>query len=114
MNEMVTITREEYDRLREAAADLFDLQAYDRAKAALAAGEEELIPAEFADRLLDGESPIRVYRDLRGMTQKTLSEASGVNRVYIAEIEAGKKPGSAHSLKALAQALSVSVDDLIS
>ncbi len=41
---MVTIPREEYDRLREAADDLADLSAYDSAKAALAAGEEELCP----------------------------------------------------------------------
>ena len=40
MNEMVTIPREEYDRLRAAAEDLTDLQTYDRAKAALAEGEE--------------------------------------------------------------------------
>lgn len=32
------------------------------AKAALAAGEDELIPADFANRLLDGESGLRVYR----------------------------------------------------
>ena len=36
MNEMVTITREEYQRLLSAAEDLADIAAYDRAKAALA------------------------------------------------------------------------------
>ena len=113
MNQMVTITREEYDRLREAAEDLADLQAYDRAKAALDTGEEELIPADSVERILDGESPVRVFRDLRGLTQKDLAETSGVNRVYIAEIETGKKRGSANALKALAEALRVSVDDLI-
>lgn len=113
MNQMVTITREEYDRLREAAEDLADLQAYDRAKAALDTGEEELIPAASVERILDGENPVRVFRDLRGLTQKDLAEASGVNRVYIAEIETGKKRGSANALKALAEALRVSVDDLI-
>src|SRR3989338_5421808 len=64
MNEMVTIPREEYDRLRAAAEDLADLQSYDRAKAALAAGAEELIPGDYANRLLDGESPLRVDRNL--------------------------------------------------
>ena len=62
MNETVTIPRTEYVRLCQAAEDLGDLQAYDRAMAALAAGEDELIPTAFADRLLDGESPLRVYR----------------------------------------------------
>lgn len=113
MNQMVTIPRDEYDRLLAAAEDLADLRAYDRAKAALDAGEDELIPAEFADRLLDGESPLRVYRDLRGLTQRALAEAAGVNRVYLTEIETGKKSGSVQAMKALAQALGVSVDDLI-
>lgn len=113
MNQMVTIPREEYDRLRAAAEDLADLQAYDRAKAALNAGEDELLPEWFADRLMKGEHPLRLYRDLRGMTQSALAEASGVNRVYIAEIENFKKPGSTSALKNLAAALQVEVDDLI-
>ncbi len=61
---MVTIPREEYDRLREAADDLADLSAYG-AWAALAAGEEELVPADYAKRLIAGESPLRVWRELR-------------------------------------------------
>jgi DNA-binding XRE family transcriptional regulator len=112
MNEMVTIPREEYDRLREAAEDLADLQSYDRAKAALAGGAEELIPSDFAKRLLDGESPLRVYRDLRGLTQATLAEKAGINRVTVAEIEIGRKQGSIATLRALAGALDIMLDDL--
>jgi DNA-binding XRE family transcriptional regulator len=112
MNEMVTIPREEYDRLRAAAEDLADLQAYDRAIAALAAGEDEMIPAEYVNRLLNGDSPLRVYRDLRGMTQAALAERSGVNRVTVAEIETGRKQGSVATLRKLAGALGVTVDDL--
>lgn len=113
MNEMVTIPRKEYDRLRAAAEDLADLQSYDRAKAALVAGEDELIPAGYANRLLGGENPLRVYRDLRGMTQAALAEKARVNRVMVAEIETGRKQGSVATLRALAEALSVSLDDLI-
>lgn len=113
MNEMVTIPREEYERLREAAEDLADIAAYDRVKADLAAGREELIPAEYADRLIDGESPVRVYRELRGLTQAALAERSGVNRVQIADIEAGRKTGSVETVRKLAEALNVSIDDLV-
>jgi mRNA interferase RelE/StbE len=112
MTEMVTIPRAEYDRLRAAAEDLADLQAYDRARAALEAGEEELIPAEHAARLLDGENPLRVYRDLRGLTQAALAQSAGINRVTVAEIETGRKQGSVATLRALAEALGVTVDDL--
>jgi DNA-binding XRE family transcriptional regulator len=113
MNEMVTIPREEYDRLRAAAEDLADLQSYDRTKAALAAGAEELIPADYANRLIDGESPLRVYRELRGLTQAMLAERAGVNRVTVAEIETGRKRGSVATLRALAGVLDVALDDLM-
>lgn len=112
MNEMVTIPREEYDRLPAAAEDLADLQSYDRTRAALAAAEDELIPMEYANRLLNGENALRVYRDLRGITQAALAEKAGVNRVTVAEIETGRKRGSVATLRALAGALSVSLDDL--
>jgi mRNA interferase RelE/StbE len=113
MNEMVTIPREEYERLREAAEDLADIAAYDRVKADLAAGREELIPSEFVDRMLGGESPLRVYREFRGMTQSALSAAAGVNRVQIADIEAGRKSGSIDTVRKLATALGVTIDDLV-
>jgi mRNA interferase RelE/StbE len=114
MGDVVTIPREEYDRLRAAAEDLADLQTYDRAKADLSEGRDELIPAEYADRLLDGESALRVYRDLRGLTQAALAEEARVNRVTIAEIETGRKHGSVKTLCALADALEVALDDLTS
>ncbi len=112
MNEMVTIPRDEYDRLRAAAEDLADLQAFDRAVAGLKSGENELIPADYVNRLLNGESALRVYRDLRGLTQAALAKQAGVNRVTVAEIETGRKQGSVATLRALAGALGVSLDDI--
>lgn len=113
MNQMVTISRKEYDRLRSAAEDLADLLAYDRAKARLASGEDEMVPAEYADRLLDGENPLRVWRDLRGLTQQALADAAGVNRVQIADIEAGRKTGSVETVARLARALNIDMEDLL-
>jgi DNA-binding XRE family transcriptional regulator len=109
----VTIPRAEYDRLLAAAEDLGDLQAYDSAMAALAAGTEELIPAVYADRLIDGEVPLRVFRNLRGLTQAALAGQAGVNRVSLAEIETGRKQGSIATLRKLAAALGVALDDLV-
>ncbi len=109
MNDTVTITRHEYDRLRAAAEELEDIRAYDKAMAE----PGESIAAEYVHRLIDGESPVRVFRDLRGITQVALASKSGVNRVQIANIEAGKKTGSVNTLKKLADALDVTVDDLI-
>jgi len=113
MTDTVTIPRQEYERLLAVAEDAADIAAYDRAVARLASGQDELIPAEYANRIIDGESPVRVYRQYRGLTQVALSEASGVNRVQITDIETGRKSGSIETVKKLADALSVSVDDLI-
>jgi mRNA interferase RelE/StbE len=106
---MVTIPRAEYERLREAAEDLADIQAYDRA---MAAGEESF-PSEIVDRLVNGESPLRVFRDFRGLTQSALATVSGVNRVQIADIEAGRRSASVETFRKLAQALNLSIDDLV-
>ena len=64
------------------------------------------------NRLLTGESALRVYRDLRGLTQAELAAKAGVNRVTVAEIETGRKQGSVATLRALAGALGISLDDL--
>lgn len=113
MDDMVTIPREEYDRLQAAAEDLADLRAHDRALEDLAEGRDELIPAEYVNRLLNGESALRVFRDLRGLTQAALAQQAGVSRVSIAEIETGRKQGSVTTLRTLADALGVMLDDLV-
>lgn len=112
VNEMVTISRAEYDRLLEAEEHLAAIAGYNRAKAHLAAGHDELIPSEYANRLIAGESALRVFRDLRKLTQTALAELSTVNRVQIADIEAGRKSGSVQTLRKLAASLGVSLDDL--
>ena len=113
MNEMVTIPRAEYERLLDAAENLADIAAIERIKSDIAAGREELIPSELVDRMLDGESPLRVYREYRGLTQTALAEAANVNRVQIADIEARRKSGSIDTIRKLADALHVTIDDLV-
>lgn len=109
MNEMVTIPRAEYDRLREAADDLAALQAYDRA---IAEGGES-IPSDAVKRMIEGESPLKVYRELRGFSQVSLAKNSGVNRVQISDIEAGRSRGSIDTMRKLAIALDVTIDDIV-
>ncbi len=113
MGEMISIPLEEYRSLQAAAEQLADLQAYDRALAQLANGDEELLPAEFVKRMLSGESPLRVWREFRGLTQTALAEASSVNRVQIADIEARRKSGSIETVKKLAATLGITLDELI-
>ena len=53
-------------------------------------------------------------RKSHGFTQEHLAEASGVHRVTIARIETGEVSPTAETLKRLADALGVFVDDLMS
>ena len=101
----------EYERLAATGTDarLSDEALYDRARVE----DEESFPIDVADRLLVGENAVRVYRDHRGMTQKQLAEAAGINAVYLSQIERGRRTGSVRTLAAIATALSIEVDVLI-
>lgn len=113
MNDTVTIPRTEYDRLCATAEDFEDLRAALAARERIESGTEELVPAAVADRLIDGQSPLKVWREHRALSQSALARASGVNRVQIADIEADRATGSVQTLRALADALRVTVDDLL-
>lgn len=52
-------------------------------------------------------------RQAHGMTQEQLSELTGVHRVTIARIETGEVSPKAETLRRLADALGVLVDDII-
>ena len=113
MNETVTIPRVEYDRLCALEEEFADIQAALAVEARIAGGEEELLPAQMVDRLIDGESPLRVWRECRQFSQSALARVSGVSRVQIVEIESGRNSGSVHTLCKLANALRVTVDDIL-
>ena len=91
----------------------YEIQTALAVEARIASGEEELLPAQMVDRLIDGESPLRVWREYRQFSQSALARASGVNRVQIVEIKSGRNSGSVHTLRKLADVLRVAVDDLI-
>jgi len=111
--QMVVLPRKEYEQLCEAAEDTADVQAYDEAKRRLAAGDDELIPSEFADRIIDGENQIRVWREYRGLSVKDLAAKAEISAAYLSQIEGGSRKGSVAIIKALATALSLDLDDLV-
>ena len=77
-----------------------------------AEGRDELIPAEFAERILDGESPVRVWREYRGISVRELAARAAISAAYLSQIEGGSRNGSLATMKALAAALSLELDDL--
>jgi DNA-binding XRE family transcriptional regulator len=92
---------------------LDDVAAFDRAEAALAAGEDELVPAAIVDSLLANVNAVKVWREYRGMSQATLADAAGLSQAYIAQIETGKREGRIDAYRAIANVLEVNIDDLL-
>ena len=109
---MAVLPLRDYEHLRAAAEDLADIRACDKAKRNLAAGMDELIPAEFADRILDGESPVRVWREYRALSLRELAAGAGISAAYLSQIEDGSRNGSLSTIRSLARVLSLNVDDL--
>jgi DNA-binding XRE family transcriptional regulator len=89
--------------------DLDDEALFDQAKAA---DDGFHVPAVVLDAELAGAHPIRAWREYRNLTQDALSEASGISKPYLSQIESGKRNGTFKKLAAIAKALSVPVDIL--
>jgi DNA-binding XRE family transcriptional regulator len=111
--EWAIVPYETYLQLVEEAEMLQDIRDYDTAKAAVERGEEELIPAEVTYAILDGENPVKVWREYRGFTQQQLAEASGISTPYLSQIETNKRTGTTDVLLAIAKVLKVTLDDIV-
>jgi DNA-binding XRE family transcriptional regulator len=73
-------------------------------------GKNDDLPDEVLDALTAREeSPVKILRKFRGLTQKDLADRAGISRPYLTEIETGKKDGSIRAMKSLAEVLGVSV-----
>jgi mRNA interferase RelE/StbE len=110
--EFAVIPVKDLQRLLHDAEMLADVKAYDAAKPRLADGDDELIPLEIAERRLQGEPPLRIWREYRKITQEQLAKKSKVSRALIAAIETNRKAGSVGTLRKLGAALRVSWEQL--
>jgi len=109
---LAVLPEADYRALVEAKEENDDLAAVREFDARLSHGEEELIPAEYVNRMIDGENKIRVWREYRGLTVKALAEAAGVTPAYLSQIETGAREGTIETLKKLSAALRVTIDDI--
>jgi DNA-binding Xre family transcriptional regulator len=76
------------------------------------ARRQETVPAELVNRLVAGESPVKVWREHRGLSQRALAERAGLNFAYLSQIETGARKGPIGTMKKLAEALDVDLGDL--
>jgi DNA-binding XRE family transcriptional regulator len=103
---------DELKKLLDDAEMLADVKAYDAAKARLERGEDEVVPLEIVERRLAGDNAVKIWREYRGLTQAGLAKDSKVSRAMIAAIETGHKKGGIGTLKKLALALKVDLENL--
>ena len=93
------------------AENQIDNRAFDAAIKSVEAGEE-LIPSAVVDRLAEGESPLKVWREYRGFALKDLAGRLGVAESCLMQMENGREAGSVELLTPLTKILQVDVDDL--
>lgn len=75
------------------------------------AGVNNKLPADVMNKITLGQdSPIKIIRKHKGLTQGQLAQAADISRPYLTEIETGRKDGSIRALKAIAGALDVSLE----
>jgi DNA-binding XRE family transcriptional regulator len=108
--EYAVIPYADYLRLLEAFEDKADAAAVAEFQEAYRAGRELLVPAEILRRELEGESPVKLWRDYRGLTQQELADRAGISKPYLSQIESGKRQGTVETLAAIARALDVPLD----
>jgi len=111
--EWAVLPYEEYLQLLDQSELLEDIRDFDIINAAIDRREEELIPAEVVYAILDGENPIKVWREYRELTQQQLADTAGISKPYLSQIETGKRTGTTEILSAIAKALDVSLEEVI-
>jgi DNA-binding XRE family transcriptional regulator len=113
--ELAVLPKSEYDRLVALATseNVGTARIVHRARAAIAAGQEIVIPKIVVDRLAAGENPIRVLRNWREMTQAELVVAVGITQGYLSDLEAGKRKGPVALHQKFARALGVPIELLL-
>lgn len=102
----------DYERLLDMVEDRADGLAAAQAAERRRAGEE-YISSELLDRIMAGENPLRVWRKYRGISQIELATIAGVTNMTVSRLERGEQETGAKNWRALAEALSVDVDDIM-
>jgi DNA-binding XRE family transcriptional regulator len=110
--EWAILPYEDYLQLIEQVELLEDIRDLDAISAAIERGDEELIPAEVVNAILDGKNPIKVWREYRGLTQQQLADAVEISKPYLSQIETGKRSGTTEILSRIAKALDIALDQV--
>lgn len=113
--ELVVLTRQDYDALIARANDAADgddeddddVALYDARKAAMAKSGETPLPDAVNTALMRGDSLLRALRRWRGLSQTAVAKQTGLGQGYLSDLESRRRTGTQETLAALAAALGV-------
>jgi mRNA interferase RelE/StbE len=111
--DLVRVVLEDAHRRSEDKEDEADIEEAKAVMARIEAGEELPIPAEFAMRIVEGESPVKVHREWRGMSQAEVARKAGMTQGALSDIERGRRTPGLKAAKALAKALGVPIANIV-
>ena len=110
----VILPHKQYLDMVDDIEDYYDLPNLAKIKERLDQGLEETYPASLVDELTNPDnSPVKVFRKYRGLTQKELAEKVGVSLAQIKKIEGKDSDGSIKTLKKIAKVLNVEPGELL-
>jgi len=109
--ELIVLTRRDYDALLaqagdEEAEDRMTVRLIEESEAAIARGEDVLLPLEVWRALEKGGSRVKVLREYRGLTASELAQRAGLSVQDLINIETGREAPD-DILRALAHELAV-------
>jgi len=111
---VVILSRRDYDKLVQKIEDTADLAAVRADKK----NRGDFLPADYVNRMLAGESALRVWREYRGLTLEGLAAKAAehgveVGKSHLSHVETGRAQASLALMSGLAKALGVPLDALI-
>jgi hypothetical protein len=104
--ELVTLTRQEYQDLIDARDAALTLEQ-------IARGEAETFTETEADRYLAAPSPLNFWRTYRNMSLDVLAREAGADSGELAEADEGRLELPARVYARLARALRTRIEDLL-
>lgn len=98
-----------FERIAPLLADIDDEALYDLAK-----GRDDgfRVPTAVLQAIVGGASPVKAWREYRQLTQEVVAASAGISKAYLSQIETSKRQGAIKTLRAIAVALGVTLDDL--
>ena len=107
---LVVLPEADYDALvRAAQAAGVEVEGTGHGRAT---GRANTLAPEQQARIADGESPIRVWREVRGLSLTELADRAKLLEDDLSELETDQREATVEVLRTLARALHVTIDDL--